>query len=187
VNQELASQPVVESLRFGGIDSEILAKWLLVQRTDFWGDSLPNTVQIRGDGNVIQIDVFGYERPDANDEYDANWLRAKCSVTVAEFSAILSLALVTRDFARFADELEQAVQLLKGTAAFSTVEAGLGIEIKFTTAGHAEVFGSARSQTSFVPDQSVLSFSFETDQTYLAQSVRELKAIVSRFPVRNPR
>src|SRR5258708_15655880 len=114
----------------------------------FRGPLLANIVQIRGDGNIIQIEVFGYERPDANDEYDANWLRARCSVTVAEFSAVLSLALVTHDFARFTDELEQAVQLLKGTATFSTVEAGLAIEIKFTTAGHAEVFGSARSQTS---------------------------------------
>jgi hypothetical protein len=123
-------------------------------------------------------------RPDANDEYDANWLRARCSVTVAEFSAVLSLALVTHDFARFADELEQAVQLLKGTATFSTVEAGLAIEIKFTTAGHAEVFGSARSQMSMEPDVSALSFSFETDQSFLAHTVRDLKAIVSRFPVR---
>ena len=42
----------------------------------------------------------------------------------------------------------------QGKATFSTVEAGLAIEIKFTTAGHAEVFGSARSQTSCVPDVS---------------------------------
>jgi hypothetical protein len=104
---------------------------------------------------------------------------------VAEFSAVLGLALVTHDFARFADELEQAVQVLKGTATFSTVEAGLAIEIKFTTAGHAEVFGSARSQTSNGPDVSMLSFSFETDQSFLAHTVRDLKAIVSRFPVRS--
>ena len=145
---------------------------------------LANTVQIRGDGNVIQIEVFGYERPDADDEHDANWLRAECSVTVAEFSAVLSLSLVTHDFARFTDQLEQAVKLLKGTATFSTAEEGLAVEIKFTTAGHAEVFGSVRSQTSFVPDQSILSFSFETDQSFLAQTVRELKAIIGRFPVR---
>jgi hypothetical protein len=150
------------------------------------GQSLANTVHIRGDGNVIQIEVFGYERPDANDAYDANWLRARCSISVAEFSAALSVALVTHDFARFADELEQTVQLLKGTASFSTAEEGLAVEIKFTTVGHAEVFGSARSQTSCVPDVSVLSFSFETDQSFLAHTVRELKAIVSRFPVRNP-
>ena len=104
---------------------------------------------------------------------------------MAEFSAVLSLTLDTHAFARFANELEQAVQQLKGTATFSTVEAGLGIEIKFTTAGHAEVFGSARSQTSNVPDVSVLSFSFETDQSFLAHSVRDLKTIVSRFPVRS--
>ena len=141
--------------------------------------SLTNIVQIRGDGNAIQIEVFGYEWPDADDEYDANWLRARCSVTVAEFSAVLSLALVTHDFARFADGLEQAVQLLRGTAAFSTAEAGLAVEVKFTTAGHAEVFGSVRSQTSFVPDRSLLAFSFETDQSYLAHTVRELRAVVS--------
>ena len=145
---------------------------------------MTNSVQIRGDGNVIQIEVFGYERPDASDEYDANWLRARCSVTVAEFSAVLSVALVTHDFARFADELEQAVQLLKGTASFSTAEAGLGLEIRFTTAGHAEVFGSARSR-SYVPGVSELLFSFETDQSFLAHTVREVRAIVSRFPVRN--
>ena len=149
------------------------------------GQSLANTFQIRGDGNVIQIEVFGYERPDATDEYDANWLRARCSITVAEFSAVLSLVLVTHDFARFADELEQAVQLLKGKATFSTAEAGLAVEIKFKTAGHAEVSGSARSQTSFVPDVPMLSFSFETDQSFLAHTVREVKTVVSRFPVRS--
>ena len=113
---------------------------------------LTNIVQIRGDGKVIQIEVFGYERPDADDEDDANRLRAKCSITVAEFSAVLRVSLVAGDFARFADELEQAVQSVKGTATFSTAEAGLGIEIKFTTAGHADVFGNARSRTSLVPD-----------------------------------
>jgi hypothetical protein len=122
---------------------------------------LTNPVQIRGNGKVIQIEVFGYERPDAVDEYDANWFKARCSVTVAEFSGVLRLSLVTHDIVRFANELEQAVQMSKGTATFSSAEAGLGIEIKFKTGGHADVFGNVRSQTSFVPDQSVLSFSFE--------------------------
>jgi hypothetical protein len=82
----------------------------------FWGNPLTNTVQIRGDGKVIQIEVFGYERPDAVEADDANWLKARCSVTVADFSATLSLSLVAHDFARFAHELGEAVQLLKGTA-----------------------------------------------------------------------
>jgi hypothetical protein len=36
---------------------------------------------------------------------------------------------------------------------------------------------------SFVPDQSLLSFPFGTDQSFLAHTVRKLKAIVSRFQV----
>lgn len=146
---------------------------------------LSNTVKIRGDGNTIQIEVLGYERPHANGEYDANWLRARCSITVAAFAAALSLALDTHDFARFADELEQGVRQLQGTATFATVEAGLAIEIKFTTAGHAEVLGSVRSQTSRGPKEPELSFSFETDQSFLAHTVRDLKAVLTRFPVRN--
>jgi len=82
-----------------------------------------NTSSLGKGGSDALEGVFGHGRKNA----------VCCSpVTVAEFSAVLSLALVTHDFARFADELEQAVQLLKGTATFSTAEAGLAIEIKFT-------------------------------------------------------
>ena len=34
--------------------------------------------------------------------------------------------------------------------------------------------------------QTNLSFSFETDQSFLAQTVRELKGIVTQFPIRRP-
>jgi hypothetical protein len=144
-----------------------------------------NTVQIRGEGNTIKIEVFGYERPDATDTSDANWLRAKCSLTLAEFSAVIHLALETHDFTRFAGELEQALQSMKGNASFTTSEAGLAVQIKFTTAGHAEVLGSARSQISNVLNGIELSFSFETDQSFLAHTLRDTKSILSKFPVRN--
>jgi len=61
---------------------------------------------------------------------------------------------------------------------------GLEAEIKFKNAGQADVLGRARSQISLVPDQSILSFSFETDQSFLAQTVRQLKGAVAQFPVR---
>ncbi len=82
--------------------------------------------------------------------------------------------------------LEKVVDSLNGTAAFTTLEEGLHIEIKFNHAGHADLFGRARSQTAMVPEQSVLSFSFETDQSFLARTVRELKGIVTQFPIRKP-
>jgi hypothetical protein len=147
---------------------------------------MAKTMEIRGHGGRIKIDVQGYERPDTSDGDDANWLAAQCNVVAGEFSCTLNLSLVTRDFAGFLMQLEKAVDSLNGTAAFTTLEEGLQIEVKFNHAGHADLFGRARSQTSLVPEQSVLSFSFETDQSFLAQTVRDLHGIVTQFPIRRP-
>ena len=143
-------------------------------------------MEIGGRGGHIKIRVQGYERPETSDEDDANWLVTRCSVAVAEFSCILKLSLVTRDFAEFLSRLEKAVDALNGTATFTTLEEGLHVAIGFNHAGHADVVGRARSQTSTGPGQSVVSFSFETDQSLLAQTVRELKGIVKQFPIRKP-
>jgi hypothetical protein len=147
---------------------------------------MSKTMEIGGHGGHIKIDVQRYERPETSDEDDANWLATQCNVAVGEFSCILKLSLVTRDFTEFLAQLEKAVDSLNGSATFTTMEEGLHIEIKFNHAGHANVFGRAGSQTSIVPEQSVLSFSFETDQSFLAQTVRELKGIVTQFPIRKP-
>jgi len=147
---------------------------------------MPKTMEIRGHGGNIKIDVQSYERPETSDEDDANWLVAKCEIVVREFSCVLGLSLVTREFTQFLAELEEAVGSLKGTATFRTLEEGLQIEVRFNHAGHADVVGHARSQMSPVPEQTVLSFSFETDQSFLAQTVRELKGIVTQFPIRKP-
>ena len=147
---------------------------------------MAKTMEIGGHGGHIKIDVQAYERTETSDEDDANWLVTYCNVAVAEFSCILKLSLVTRDFVEFLAQLEKAVDSLNGTATLTTVEEGLFIEIKFNHAGHADVFGRARSQTSIVPEQSVLSFSFETDQSFLGQTVQELKGIVAQFPIRKP-
>jgi len=147
---------------------------------------MTKTVEIGGHGGHIKIDIQGYARPETSDEDDANWLITQCNVAVAEFSGILKLSLVTLDFAEFLTQLEKVVDSLNGTATFTTLEEGLHIEIKFNHAGHADVFGRARSQTSMLPEPSVLSFSFETDQSFLAQTVRELRGIVTQFPIRKP-
>ncbi len=145
---------------------------------------MAKTMEIGGHGGHIKIDVQGYQWPESSDEDDANWLVAGCNVTVGEFSCTLRLSLVTRDFAEFLAQLEKAVDSLDSTAVFTTLEDGLHIEIKFNHVGHANLFGRVRSQTSLVPDQSVLSFSFETDQSFLAQTVRELREIAVKFPIR---
>ena len=150
----------------------------------FRGTPMQKTVEIPGHGGHIKIEVLGYERPETRDRSDANWLAAACSVVVGEFSCSLKLSLITSDFVLFLSQLEEAVSLMRGTAVFNTLEEGLEFTIHFNSAGWADVRGRAQSQTSLVPERTALSFSFKTDQSFLAKTVRELKGIVRAFPIR---
>jgi len=141
-------------------------------------------MEIRGHGGRIEVEVFNYERPTARDEHDANWLKAKCSVVVGEFTCVLRFSPATHDFIQFLAQLEEVVRQLKGNATFNTLGGELAVQIKIRSAGQADVFGRARSQSSLVPDQTALSFSFETHESFLAHALRELRTIVTQFPVR---
>jgi len=92
---------------------------------------------------------------------------------------------MTDDFVRFLGDLDEALRSLKGTAVFTTLEAGLKLEITFNAAGHANVFGTIQSQLSVVPSRTGLDFSFETDQSFLSYTVEGLRAVVQQFPVRS--
>jgi len=146
---------------------------------------MPKTVVIRGDGGNVRIHVLNYERPNSTEGSDANWIVCRCSVAVWEFSCEVSLSLMTDDFVRFLADLDEALRSLKGTAVFATLESGLKLEIKFKAAGHADVFGTVRSQLSVVPSRTKLHFSFETDQSFLSHTVEELRTVIQEFPVRN--
>ena|ERR1035441_2546457 len=145
---------------------------------------MPKTVVIRGDGGQVQIEVLNYERPKSTEGSDANWLVCRYGVTVREFSCDVSLSLMTDDFVRFLDDLDEALRSLKGTAVFATAESGLKLETKFKAAGHADVFGTVQSQLSVVPSLTKLDFSFESDQSFLSHTVEGLRAVIQQFPVR---
>jgi len=145
---------------------------------------MPKTVVLRGDGGQVQIDALDYERPASVDGSDANWLVCRCGVTVREFSCDVNLSLMTGDFVRFHRQLDEALRLLKGTAVFTTAEAGLQFEITFKSAGHADVTGIVQSQLSAVPRRTKLDFSFESDQSFLSSTLDGVRAVIQQFPVR---
>jgi hypothetical protein len=101
-------------------------------------------------------------------------------------SAGISLLLIhCQSCLRFFDDLNEALHSLRGTAVFITLESGLKLEITFKAAGHADVFGTLQSQLAVAPSRTTLDFSFETDQSFLSQTVEGLRAVIQQFPVRN--
>ena len=140
-----------------------------------------STVQIKGHDGSVVIEVSQYERPDAADRSDANWLSTTIEVKAGPFSGRYPATLTTHDLAAFSTELEALLAGKKSKAAFVTDEGWLSLEITIDSRGSGKVAGEASCDQG---PKAKLSFAFETDQTYLAEARRAMADIVGTFPVK---
>ena len=72
------------------------------------------------------------------------------------------------------------LRILHGKITFQTDEEGLSFEIEMSARGTAKVVGFAKADGE---SKATLQFSFETDQSYLAETKRALTEMVKHFPV----
>jgi hypothetical protein len=140
------------------------------------------TVTVQGhDGSRLNVDVIRYERPEATDEADANWLVARIEVTNGTFSGTVEDSLTTQDFQEFRGQLVKALDVGDGVAEFRTLEEILEVKVTINRLGQANVSGRLRSLDR---PSTELSFAFESDQSFLKRTVLDLDAVTNTFPVR---
>ena len=132
-------------------------------------------------GRRLTIDVHGYERDSFQDPYDANWLRCSVDLDAGRFHGAVYASFTTQDFARFLSEMDQVVRGDARAASFQTIEEALSILVEVDRAGRAVVTGSLREIDA---GGSVLSYSIESDLSFLQRSHAELTRIVAEFPER---
>lgn len=140
-------------------------------------------IKIAGEQGSLTIEVHGYERPSAKDPDDANWLRCDLTIKAGPFTGAFKCALTTYDLFAFAERLKSSLAVLSGTASFQNTEQDIAFEIDFDRRGTARIQGTAQPHRSL---EGSLGFRFDTDQTYLAQSLRQLEAVLRSFPVKQP-
>lgn len=133
-------------------------------------------------GRRLTIDVHGYERESSQDPYDANWLRCSVDLDSGRFRGAVDASFTTEDFARFLLELDQVVRGDARAASFQTMEEALSIRVEIDRAGRAVIAGNLREIDA---GGSVLSYSIESDLSFLQRSHGELKRIVTEFPERS--
>jgi hypothetical protein len=128
------------------------------------------SVEIGGHhGCRVAIEVFGAE--------GEGFLACHVSIAVGSFSADYRASLDVPAFERFHAELSKAYDTLAGRAEFLTIEDTLRLEVEMTKTGGADIRGKAQSWT---PD-AVLTFSFDSDQTFLGPVCHQLAAILGSF------
>jgi hypothetical protein len=138
-------------------------------------------IEIAGQTAQVRIEVFGYENPTAQESSDANWLTCRVEVRVRSFSGQVDAAFTTQDFAAFGRCLRSAVAEVKGAAAFETDENALQLNVEFTRTGAVRVSGTLREADR---PQTSLTFSFESDQTFISRTADALDELTRRFPIR---
>jgi len=138
-------------------------------------------VEVAGQAAHVKIEVVGYENPAAENLSDANWLTCRVEVSVRGFEGHVDAAFTTQDFAAFGRSLRSAVADLKGEAVFETDEDALRLKVEFSSIGTVSITGVLRE-----PDRprTSLTFSFESDQTYMRRTVGTLDEVDHQFPVR---
>lgn len=129
----------------------------------------------------IEIDILRYERTPVGDYHDDNWLTVKIDVSTGGFRGTVHAALLTFELKEFVAEMETLFQTLIGIAEFQTLEEQLQIELKGDGKGHILLTGEVLDQAGI---GNRLSFSFQFDQVALGKSIRGIKAVTEKFPLR---
>ena len=130
----------------------------------------------------IAIDVVGYERPTSGDYDDDNWVVTQIEVRIGGFKGKARAALRTTELVEFGSQLRTLHETLSGTAEFTTLEGQLHLQLEGDGKGHINLKGEVMDQAGV---GNRLHFSLEFDQSRLADSVRDLDAVISKFPVRS--
>jgi len=137
-------------------------------------------IAINGHGASIVIAIIGSENPSSENPSDANWLTCSVAIDIGGFAANYPAAFTTSDFARFRCEIKTALAAMNGTASFITDESALQFTAEIGRTGTVIIKGQGQV---FGHTRATLSFSFESDQTFFAETIRCLDAVVRQYPV----
>ncbi|MAB37481.1 MAG: hypothetical protein CL525_00215 [Aequorivita sp.] len=130
--------------------------------------------------NFVRIDIIGLNYPDAELDWDKNWINCLISVKAGAFSGKFNADLMTFDFKKFQEELKSLYKKLDGTANFTTLENQLNIKITGDGIGHFNAKCNLMDNSSFGNE---LCCEIDFDQTQIPELLNQLEKITAEFPV----
>lgn len=139
-------------------------------------------ITIGGHGARIELNVQGYERENASILSDANWLSCLLNFEIGPIAGATKLSMETHDLKSFKAQLDQLVRADRTRAELSPIEEVFQCTITMGTLGHALVSGVIKTGDTVKVE---LSFSFDSDQSFLRQTSIELEAAIEKFAVKS--
>ncbi len=103
-----------------------------------------------------------------------DWVQVIVAIKAGGFNGHYDASFLTQDFPQLHSALERLYNDLTGSVTFQAMEGQLEFEIKGDGQGHFQIEGAAVDQLG---SDNRLHFSFEFDQTFIPQMLRELSDI----------
>lgn len=130
-------------------------------------------------GNLIRIELIRLNYPNAELDWDRNWILGFVKVKAGAFSGEFKADFMTIDFINFKNEITNLYNKLDGIIMFQTLESQVGIKIVGDGIGHLNakcvVMDNAGSGNK-------LEFEISFDQTHIPKILNQLEKITNKFP-----
>jgi hypothetical protein len=134
----------------------------------------------QSNNDPLMIRVLGQAYPD--DPYSRDWLRVLIDTERDGFSAHIEDTLQIGEIYQFYVQLEALYQSLQGTASLETMEHWLQLTVTAGKLGQIYVSGSVSHPVGGILPTTSLHFELaESDQTYLLETLNQLKSVVSQY------
>lgn len=142
----------------------------------------PHEFMIAGDNCRLAVRLLRYEMPTITSGEDADWVTAEVEMTAGAegtFTAKRGVSVFAPDLTAFLDQAEELLKTLSGEAALENLEDEFGCRIVLQ-AGRGDLSAFVREHVG-----GALSVSeAKTDQSYLQETVSQLRRAVAAFPTR---
>lgn len=124
--------------------------------------------------------IYDYEFPRSKESNNDNWLITSASCrSMYSYSCIHGPILQTSTISYFLNDLKKMYDTLKGAAELPVIEPNLSLGLYLHSPSLIEVKVNM-SQEHSLEDH---TYTYEIDQSYLPQIIRQLKNILSKYPL----
>lgn len=126
----------------------------------------------------LEITILRRENPQAEDFWDANWLKAEIKIEVEGFKAHYATNLRVDDFQRFYEQMNDLKKGISQEAKFFTMEDGLSLSCKLQSTGNLMCEGRANNETG-----NILEFKLLLEGIFIERIINQLDTILKIYPL----
>ena len=133
-------------------------------------------------GEDGKITIFSLLRcyQDADNYYDANWIRVDIRVNIPGYTASFEAYMLSSEFENLAQQLQKMHNNIIKKFYFAPLEAQIILQAEMDSLGKIEW---QCETTHPIGNGATLRFSLTSDQSYLPKLIAELKKMMHAFPI----